>query len=104
MIYLTDNRLGYPSWSVMRQRKGVPAHHEREELRRRINARFPEPVDEILCRKRIFNHFGMLFGVLICSELTDIKYRQIMRGNIDALFILCWNQDLESNGTVQGFG
>lgn len=93
-LYLTDNRLGHPSWVALRQRKGLPAHHERDELRLR-GLRLAPP-DEEASRKWIYRHFGFHFGILICSELTDIEHRRRMRGDVDNLFVLCWNQDLES--------
>lgn len=94
-LYLTDNRLGYQSFCVLTQRKGIPAHHERDLLRSRFGLELASP-DPIACRKRVYRHFGFNFGVLICSELTDIEHRLKMRGNIDNLFVLSWNQDLES--------
>jgi hypothetical protein len=94
-LYLTDNRLGYPSVCVLTQRKGVPAHRERDVLRSRFGLALAPP-DPVACKKRVYRHFGFSFGVLICSELTDIAYRQGMRGKIDNLFVLSWNQDLDS--------
>lgn len=94
-LYLTDNRLGYPSFCVLTQRKGFAAHHERDELRARFGLGL-EPANEVACRKRVYRHYGFNFGVLICSELTDLSYRQQMRGRVDNLFVLSWNQDLES--------
>lgn len=94
-LFLTDNRLGYPSWCVVRQRKGEPAHHERDNLRRGFGLSLP-PIDPNECNKHVYRHFGHDFGLLVCSELTDISFRQQMRGEVDTLFVLCWNQDLES--------
>ena len=33
---------------------------------------------------------------MICSEITDIQNRDRLRGLVDALFILAWNQDHSS--------
>ena len=94
-LYLTDNRLGYPSFSVITQHKGVPSHQERSDLRSLFGRSFlPLVVKEN--EKQIYRHYGFCFGVLICSELTDLTHRQAMRGNVDNLFVLCWNRDLES--------
>lgn len=98
-LFLADDRLGYRSWAAIRQRKGVPAHHERNDLRSKFGLEFSLPSDAELT-KPIYNHFGHNFGVLLCSELTDIKFRQQMRGNVDTLFVLSWNQDLESFGSL----
>ncbi|QDS95914.1 hypothetical protein FF011L_47150 [Roseimaritima multifibrata] len=99
-IYLVDNRVGYASaHTVIWQQKGLPAHHEREELRSKFGLKLAEPQSS-RCLKRVYNHFGFEFGTLICSELTDIEHRQIFRGQVDGLFVLSWNQDLESFGSL----
>jgi hypothetical protein len=87
--------LGYPSFCVLTQRKGLPAHHERSELRSRFGLALA-PVNPVACGKRVYRHFGFTFGLLICSELTDLVHRRKMRGRVDNLFVLSWNQDLES--------
>ncbi len=99
-IYLVDNRVGYASaHTVIWQQKGLPAHHEREELRSKFGLQLAE-IDRSRCLKRVYDHFGFEFGVLICSELTDIEHRQRFRGHVDGLFVLSWNQDLESFGSL----
>ncbi|MPV50987.1 hypothetical protein GCG21_13420 [Pseudactinotalea sp. HY160] len=45
---------------------------------------------------RVIKHEGFKFAILICSELTNINYRANLRGEIDALFVLEWNRDLET--------
>ncbi|MCG6154739.1 RNA-directed DNA polymerase [Rubinisphaera margarita] len=94
-LFLTDNRLGFPSWVRLTQLKGKPAHHERDELRQVHGVSLGVSRDG-LERKRVFEHFGFSFGLLICSELTDMEHRIRFRGEIDSLFVLSWNQDLES--------
>ena len=42
----------------------------------------------------IIKHGAFCFSVLICSEITDIDNRSRLRGFIDALFVLAWNQDI----------
>lgn len=98
-LLLADDRLGYRSWCVVRQQKGVPAHHERDELRGKFGLTLAAPASKD-DPKPIYRHFGHDFGVLICSELTDIRFRQEMRGDVDTLFVLSWNQDLESFGAL----
>jgi len=93
-LFLTDDRLGYSSWCAIQQRKGLPAHQERDELRQKFNLSLAPP--DSRADKHVYQHFGFSFGLLICSELTDIRFREMLRGKIDALFILCWNQDLDS--------
>jgi hypothetical protein len=94
-LYLKDDRLGYPTWFILTQLKGKPAHGERDELRSMFGLAL-RPSQEELSKKFIFSHNGFRFGVLICSELTDVKFREHFRGQVDALFILSWNRDLES--------
>jgi hypothetical protein len=98
-LLLLDDRLGYPSWCVVRQQKGVPAHKERDELRAKFGLSLAATSSKDK-PKPIYRHFGHDFGVLICSELTDISFRQEMRGEVDTLFVLSWNQDLESFGAM----
>ncbi len=76
-------------------RKGLPAPHERDELRRSFDLSLAPP-DRDSCEKYVYRHFGFSFSVLICSELTDITYRETLRGKVDSLIVLCWNQDLET--------
>jgi hypothetical protein len=94
-MFLMDDRTGYREQCVVRQRKGFPAHHEREELRHKFGLELVSN-DLDACKKRIIKHFGHNIGLLICSELTDIRFRKEFRGKIDSLFVLSWNQDLES--------
>ncbi len=94
-IFLTDNRFGDHSWCCLTQLKGLPAHHERDELWKKFGV-ILEPSDDRLATKYIFNHKGFHFGILICSELTNMQHRLRLRGKIDSLFVLSWNQDLET--------
>lgn len=94
-MYLTDNRLGYNSYCVLTQRKETPAHHERSELRSKFGLKLAPP-DGTTNRKLIYRHFGFHFGVLICSELSDLSHRHAFRGNVDNVFVLSWNRDLET--------
>jgi hypothetical protein len=94
-MFLMDDRTGYREQCVVRQRKGFPAHHEREELRHKFGLELVSN-DLEACKKSIIKHFGHNIGLLICSELTDIRFREEYRGKIDSLFVLSWNQDLES--------
>lgn len=43
--------------------------------------------------KPIIQHGLLRFGILICSELTNIDFRQPLRGKVDALFVPEWNKD-----------
>jgi len=93
-LFLTDNRLGYSHGCVITQQKGLPAHGERDQLRQMFGKTFA-PVSPV-CHKRVYRHFGFDFGLLVCSELTNVSFRSKFRGRVDALFVLAWNRDLDS--------
>jgi predicted amidohydrolase len=56
---------------------------------------FPPP-PAAASQKAIFDHGGFCFSVLVCSELSNVEHAAAFRGNVDAVFVLSWNQDLES--------
>ena len=43
--------------------------------------------------KPVVRHGDFRFGILICSELTNVAYRSGLRGRVDALFVPEWNKD-----------
>ena len=51
-------------------------------------------------RHSVIVHGAFAFSTLICSELMDIFNRSRLQGLIDALFVLAWNKDLGSFGSV----
>jgi len=91
---LSHDGFGFPSFTIYCQDKQRPAIHEEQELWRlanlKMNPRTPWKTPPII------EHSGFRFSFLICSELTNIKYRDALRGEIDALFIPEWNQDTEA--------
>jgi hypothetical protein len=73
----------------------TPAHQEKAWLRK-IGAR---PLNEVSDQQRglpIYVHGGLYFGVLLCSDLTNITNRRYFQGAVDALFILEWNPDVKT--------
>jgi hypothetical protein len=44
----------------------------------------------------VYRHGQFCFGVLICSDLTDIQNRSRFRGKVDCLFVPEWNRDIAS--------
>lgn len=91
---LTHDGLGFPALMVYRQDKQRPALHEERELKRLANrVLLPEKTWKV---PPIIQHGGFRFALLICSELTNIRYRTALRGKVDALFVLAWNQDIET--------
>jgi predicted amidohydrolase len=41
----------------------------------------------------VIRHGRFHFGILICSELTNLEFRLPFRGEVDALFVPEWNRD-----------
>ncbi len=91
---------GYFS-SIMRlQPKFAPAHQEQKDLISLLGSdNFFRPTDD-LARPTIYAHGDFHFSILICSDLTNIDYRQELRGKIDAMFAIEWNKDIKSFGAL----
>jgi len=91
---LTHDGLGFPSLMLYRQDKQYPALHEEQELFRlaclemRPASAWQKPP--------IIQHGDFRFALMICSELTNIRYRADLRGKIDALFVPEWNSDTDT--------
>lgn len=91
---LRHTTLGHVASCVYKQDKQEAAHGEREMLDRERRLRM-EP--EFRWKfPPIIRHNDHHFGILICSELTNINYRANFRGRIDTLFVPQWNQDLST--------
>lgn len=91
-LVLNDDRLGYTTTVQIRQRKSKPAPEEEHLLQKTFGRHWANDDQP----KRVYVHKGFSFGVLICSELQNIKYRQLFQGKVDALIVLSWNKDLET--------
>jgi hypothetical protein len=82
---------GYPHHVCLRQSKFAPSYAEERNVHDLVGLPvFRDPSPE----PRIYVHAGFCFGVLLCSDLTDIRNRRRYQGEIDALFVLEWNQDI----------
>ena len=93
-LVLSDNRLGYISPIRIWQPKLLPAVSEEKELHiihgkkwKEFDSRYQKP---------IYSHNGFHFGLMICSELQNSKDRVKFQGEVDALMVLSWNQDLDT--------
>ena len=83
---------GFPSAYSHVEDKMVLAYDELKHLQKQ-----KVPHSNSLMRKHgIIVHGNFAFSTLICSEITDISNRDRLRGLVDALFILAWNQDHSS--------
>lgn len=92
VLVLTDDRLGYASSIQVRQRKSLPAPGEEQQLYVSHGRSWTEGTD----LKRVYQHNGLYFGILVCSELQNMGYRADFQGQVDCLITLSWNKDLES--------
>ncbi|WP_122277430.1 RNA-directed DNA polymerase [Pseudomonas syringae group genomosp. 3] len=91
---LTHDGLGYPSLMLYRQDKQTPAFHEEQELFRLAGARMIPA--QTWKSPPIIQHGDFRFALLNCSELTNLRYRADLRGQIDALFVPEWNSDTDT--------
>lgn len=98
LVALQTNFPGYTTNLCIVQSKECAAWHEAEELGKR-GKRLPKYKSDKM-RHVVYTHGGFCFGVLICSELTNIRNRALFQGKVDALFIPEWNSDLESFGAL----
>lgn len=92
VLVLTDDRLGYASSIQVRQRKSMPAPAEEEHLYSSHGLTWANGNDP----KRVYQHNGIYFGILVCSELQNMAYRADFQGRVDCMITLSWNKDLES--------
>lgn len=90
---LWHNGFGYPSTAIIKQDKQYPALHEEQELKKAGLLMKPENKWK---SPPLIQHGSFQFAMVVCSELTNIDYRGALRGNIDALFVPQWNQDIDS--------
>lgn len=91
LVALKTTVHGFPFWLPLVQEKVKPAYRE-EALLKRYKKKWSLVRDV----HPVYEHGGFIFGVLICSELTDIRYRLFFQGEVDALFVPEWNQDIET--------
>ncbi|WP_342453028.1 hypothetical protein [Demequina sp. B12] len=86
--------LGFPATYLLRHNKQRPAPGEERRLWDTARKIVAPPIPPV--RSRVIDHGGFRFGLLVCSELTNIEYRAQLRGAVDALFVPEWNQDLHT--------
>jgi len=97
LVSLTTFWPGYVSSIVVLQPKFTPSHDERAGLKKvlRKDNQFycPNGMDS---KPTVYDHRGFFFAPLICSDLTNLSHRHVIRGEIDALFALEWNPDTKT--------
>ena len=92
---LSHDALAFRTTMIYRQDKLTPALHEERDLIQiagKSFARQPKPWTS----PPVIEHGDFQFAMLVCSELTNIKYQTELRGRIDALFVPEWNRDIET--------
>jgi len=99
-LYLVDRRLGFPGVTLQSEEKGRPAIHEREELRHLYNVGLSRVDGRENGCIPVYYHQGVAFAVLICSELSNIRYRAELAGKVDILFVPAWNRDTSTFSAV----
>lgn len=92
MISLVTDYQGFKTGLTLYQPKQSPSWAERLNVMRRG----APPVVESNSLPPVYFHGDFALGILICSDLTDIKNRAHFRGQIDCLFVPEWNSDLET--------
>lgn len=94
LLSLTTNWPGYGSHVLRLQPKLAPAHGEAKELKN-VGATLYQPTGAELLLP-VYVHGGFCFGVLLCSDLTNIQNRRYFQGQVDGLFVLEWNPDVQT--------
>jgi hypothetical protein len=78
---------------LYKQDKQAPAIFERELLSGEGITLVPEIARS---HPRVVVNSGFHFGILVCSEFTNIEHRASFRGNVDAVFVPEFNPDVTS--------
>lgn len=95
-LVLADNRLGFPAAVRIWQPKLQPAVGEDKELTSKFGKSWGTSKLKGKKTKPIYIHNNAYFGVMVCSELQNSKVRVKFQGEVDALMVLSWNQDLDT--------
>ncbi|MEC5913914.1 reverse transcriptase domain-containing protein [Enterobacter hormaechei] len=91
---LSHDGLGFPSLMLYRQDKQRPALHEEQELFQLAGLELIPATQ--WTQPPVVQHGDFRFAMMICSELTNIRYRADLRGKVDALFVPEWNPDTDT--------
>ena len=94
IIALKTNYPGHPRTLVLLQSKCHAAWGE-TRLLQAMNKSVATPAEGPFDRP-VYVHSNFCFGVLICSDLTDIQNRKNFQGKVDCLFVPEWNRDIAS--------
>ena len=92
---LPTSVFGFRTAAIYRQDKQHPAYGEEQNLSNFQPQKRLVPQIE-WSTPPVIKHGNLSFSLLICSELTNIKYRADLRGRIDVLFVAEKNRDLNT--------
>jgi hypothetical protein len=92
LIYVLNTGNKTEGSIALYQSKIIGALHESSEIFNRSNLKIHPKFKE----KLIIKHNNFVFSGLICNDLLDINNRCNLRGEIDALFVIAWNPDIET--------
>lgn len=94
LVALATRWTGYRAHVYVMQHKMEAAHHEVAQLKNPVRRLF-KAQNKDDCRP-VYIHGNHAFGVLICSDVTNIDNRFHFQGAIDTLFVVEWNSDLNT--------
>ncbi|RXJ81036.1 RNA-directed DNA polymerase [Arcobacter sp. F2176] len=94
LLSLVTDWPGYKTNLIYLQSKLKPALAEKKYLTTQSKKLYEPPISNT--NLPIYKHGEFYFGLLICSDLTNILNRSFFQGKIDGLFILEWNSDIET--------
>lgn len=87
-----------PSTVVYRQDKMLASHHEeqltRECLNRELDPQVSWSLPPVIC------HGNFWFGILVCSEMTNIAHRASLRGCVDGVIVPEFNPDTKTFSAI----
>lgn len=96
LVALCSTFPGYRSSICLLHPKQKPAWEEKRHIMERVHLNVVEQGESDPLLRPIYIHGDFCFGVLICSDLTDIRNRAHFQGKIDCLFVPEWNSDLDT--------
>lgn len=94
LVSLVADFRTYRSHITLLQAKLAPAWEEKSRLAKAGQTLLPPGKGDL--RLPVYRHGQLDFGVLICSDLTNLRNRHHFQGEIDCLFVPEWNPDVET--------
>lgn len=93
LVYILKHAEGLGHHSIaLFQSKLIGAVHEVKDIWDKANLK----INPVFKEKLLIKHDGFVFSGLICNDLLYIKNRSELVEKIDNLFVIAWNQDIET--------